>query len=222
MCILIVKTPTGVLTNDMLKACHESNNDGGGFSYVDDEGNVVVRKGFFQFDQFLEAYRPIEEQFGPKGPMLVHFRISTGGTKTADNCHPFAFKHGAFAHNGVFFSPPGVKSDTHMLIEKIGDNLSKTSVRLHKKAIEEAFGSFNKCAILYPDRTFEIINEQAGEWKEGNWFSNTHWRWRTGGGGVVNRYRADGLRVPQGAYNPLAQQGGGYYGHPGWDYENGD
>jgi hypothetical protein len=224
MCILIVKTPEGKLSDDELKACHENNRDGGGFSFVDDSNKVVVQKGFFDFDKFLEAYRPIEAQFGPKGPMLVHFRISTGGTRTSDNCHPFLFKHGAFAHNGVFFSPPADdgRSDTNMLVAKIGNNLSKKMVQLHKKAIEDAFGSYNKAAILYPDRTYEIFNEKQGDWKDGVWFSNTHWKWRMGGNtsyyGATTRYRADGLRVADSVMGDSRHPYGvGYSGPVGWE-----
>jgi predicted glutamine amidotransferase len=196
MCVAILKTPAGVLSDAVLRACFENNQDGAGFAFVDADGKLIVNKGYFQFQQFLDAYRPVEEKVHELGPMLVHFRISTGGTKTEDNCHPFLFKHGALIHNGHFFSAIDNRSDTHLLVDKIGDNLSLDSVRLHKKAIEDAFTAHNKVVILYPNRQYEIINEDKGTWDNGVWFSNTYWKYRMNGGGsgttVVRDFRVVG------------------------------
>lgn len=214
MCVAILKKPEGVLTTAVLRACFEHNQDGAGFAYVDEAGKLCVNKGYFDFEQFLDVYRPIEERVGGLGPMMVHFRISTGGTKTADNCHPFIFPGGAFMHNGFFFAPPADKSDTNMLVERIGPNLTYASVALHKKAIEAAFTASNKAVTLYPDRSYHIINENAGQWIDHVWFSNVYWRSRMTMGGVMQR-RADGMRVPHGACTPLTAAEAAWQGRRG-------
>jgi predicted glutamine amidotransferase len=208
MCVAILKTETGVLTDPVLQACFDNNRDGAGFAYVNEEGQLMVEKGYFEFQKFLDAYRPVEERVQGLGPMLVHFRISTGGTKTEDNCHPFLFKHGALIHNGHFFSAIDNRSDTHLLVDRIGEQLSRGAVQMHKKTLETVFGKGNKVAILYPDRSYEIINEEEGKWEDGVWFSNTYWRYRmTGGGGAY--------RVPdvyQGSAADMCYRERGFYG----------
>jgi predicted glutamine amidotransferase len=201
MCVAILRTPAGKLSDAVLKACFENNSHGAGFAFAA-KGKVAVRKGYFTFDDFLTAFRPVEEEMGDKGPMLVHFRISTGGTKTALNCHPFLFKHGALIHNGHFFSVSGDESDTNTLVKAIGDDLTRTGVRLHKEALEKSFGKGNKVALLYNDASYEIINESEGHWIDGNWFSNDYWKYRLEGPRTVNgmpNRRLDGLRIPDSA-----------------------
>jgi hypothetical protein len=192
MCVAIVKTPNHPLTDAVLRACFEANDHGAGFAYVGQGNKLIVEKGYFTFGEFLAAYRPIEEQVQADTPMLVHFRISTGGTRTKDNCHPFLFKHGALIHNGHFFPAVGDRSDTNVLTERVGPNLTREAVQMHKKALEEAFGLGNKVAILYPDKSYEIINEGRGGWIDGNWFSNDFWKYR------MNRpaYTPYGQRIP--------------------------
>jgi hypothetical protein len=229
MCVAIVSKPGAKLSDAVLQACFENNRDGAGFAYVNESGKVAVEKGFFDFGEFLAAFRPVEERVKPTGPMLVHFRISTGGGRTKENCHPYLFKHGALIHNGFFFPAVGEESDTRMLTRVVGDKLAKGPVRIHKAALEQAFGQHNKVAVLYADRSVEILNEKTGEWIEDNWFSNTFWKWRMGGGTPrpaahgaacgVPTHRADGVRIPTAARRALTAADQQWHGGmSGYDY----
>lgn len=178
MCVLIVKKSDGKVTDAQLAACFAANHQGAGFSWVEPGGRVAIHKGFFSFKEFIEAYRKQEAIVGDTSPFLIHFRISTGGGVNTENCHPFRTPHGAMAHNGVLFSVNGPKSDTHVFSERIGPKLSKEGILLHKKALEESIGSGNKIAVLFHDKTYEILNEKQGTWIDGTWFSNCHWQSR--------------------------------------------
>lgn len=177
MCVAIVKKPEGKITDAVLAACYKANDDGAGFAFIEN-GKVEVDKGYFNFDAFLAKYREVEARVGDKAPMLIHFRISTGGTKTADNCHPFAYEHGALMHNGYLFAVYGEESDTNKFTKRLGKNFSKEGVKLHKPVIEKLIGQGNKLAMLFPDGSYEIVNEEQGSWIDNVWFSNCFWKSR--------------------------------------------
>lgn len=176
MCIAIVKKPGGVITDEQLQQCHLSNSDGAGFAYVKGDGEVVVEKGFFDPQKMIEAVRAAEKIAEAEGsPMLIHFRISTGGKVDADNCHPFAYDHGAGIHNGWFFPATSDKSDTREFFEEAGPVFSKENVERNAKGLDTAFGG-NKVAFLFKDKTFHIVNESSGQWHDGVWYSNSSWK----------------------------------------------
>jgi predicted glutamine amidotransferase len=177
MCVAIVKKPNGKITDEVLAACYKANDDGAGFAYYEG-GKVVVDKGYFDFDKFLEAFRAAEARVGDKSNMLIHFRISTGGTKTALNCHPFEYDHGALIHNGYLFAVYGEKSDTNLFTERLGKNFTKEGVAQHKAAMEKLIGQGNKLAMLFKDGEYAIINEEQGSWIDNVWFSNCFWKSR--------------------------------------------
>lgn len=191
MCIAIVKPIGTTISDEHLRNSAASNRDGGGYAFVEADGKMLVRKGYFNVDKFIEDYRADEERLGATSPALIHFRISTGGGVSVDNCHPFLFKHGALIHNGWFFSGYGDKSDTRLLMEDIGEHLTKARVESNKKELGEHFGMNNKVAILFRDRTVSIINEERGTWEEGVWYSNTTFR-----RSVMSTYYGAGARRP--------------------------
>lgn len=179
MCVAIVKKPEGKITDEVLDACYRANSDGAGFAWVED-GKVMVDKGYFDFNRFLEEYRKVEARVGSKSNMFLHFRISTGGTKTQENCHPFMYEHGALMHNGYLFAVYGDESDTNLFTKRLGKNFSKEGVVMHKPALEKIIGQGNKLAMLFADGSYNIVNEDQGSWIDGVWFSNCYWKTRIG------------------------------------------
>lgn len=175
MCIAILKPIGANITDEELNNSFNSNRQGGGYSFVGKKGRMVVRKGFFDFVSFLEAYRADEKRWGENSPALIHFRIATGSKVNEENCHPFEFKHGTFIHNGWFFSSTLEKSDTNIFVEKVGDWLTKDRAVAHKEELGKHFG-YNKVVILYRDRTALILNESSGQWHNGVWYSNGGFR----------------------------------------------
>lgn len=90
MCIAIAK-PIGAKCPSLetLRNCWDSNDDGAGFAF-NDNGVVVIRKGFMTWDAFESAWLKYNKKydFTNKG-VLIHFRISTSMSVTPENTHPF-------------------------------------------------------------------------------------------------------------------------------------
>lgn len=175
MCIAILKPIGAEITDEEIRNCAYSNAQGGGYAFVGRKNRMWIRKGFFDVNKFIEAYREDERKFGHTSPALLHFRIATGSKVNEENCHPFAFKHGALIHNGWFFPSTHEKSDTRILTERVGDWLTKERAIAHKEELSKYFGH-NKVVLLYRDKTAVIFNEKAGTWHNGVWFSNTGFR----------------------------------------------
>ena len=175
MCIAILKPIGANITDDEIRNCARANREGGGYAFVGKKGKMWVRKGFFDVEKFIEAYREDEKKFGQTSPALLHFRIATGSKVNEDNCHPFVFKHGALIHNGWFFPSTQEKSDTRLLTERIGDWLTRDRAIKHREELSKYFGH-NKVVLLYRDKTAVILNEDAGTWHNGVWFSNGGFR----------------------------------------------
>lgn len=175
MCIAIAKKITGTITDEAMKNSFAKNPHGAGFAYVNPEGKVVVRKGWFTLDDFVAAYRKAEAEFGKDSPFLLHFRWATCGPKNAENCHPFTYEHGAMMHNGHFFTSYGEKSDSREFAEEMGFYFTKENMVQRMAAIEDAVGH-NKIVTLFADKTFGIVNEKAGYWEDDVWYSNDCFR----------------------------------------------
>ena len=176
MCIAIYKPADKQLTKRAAKNSFENNRDGAGFAYVTDDGKIVIEKGFFRFRRFWKSFRIAQDKAA-----LVHFRIKTEGSVCADNCHPFQVNNGlVMAHNGclpVTVPKDDDRSDTRVFvedwirprIEKWPDFLDDEVIRI---MIEDFIGKGNKLVFLRNDGEYLIINESAGWWDEGIWYSN--------------------------------------------------
>lgn len=85
MCIIVYKPKGASLpSKKTLKQCFNNNADGAGFMLAKN-GEVLINKGFFKFDDFYKKLTAIKEDV----PMVLHFRITTQGGVRADCCHPY-------------------------------------------------------------------------------------------------------------------------------------
>ena len=176
MCIIIYKKENAILPSyEILKKCFANNNDGAGFCYVNENNNIKMEKGFFNFKKFYERLLEVQNN----KHLLIHMRISTGGMNDKRNCHPYRINNNLFlAHNGVLpelLSKANlVFSDTYIYSEilkifkiKISDFKSE----YFKYLFEKAIGNNNKLVFFSKQKAI-ILNEKLGEWKDGVWFSN--------------------------------------------------
>lgn len=173
MCIAVLKPPKIEIDEKTLNLCWIHNSDGAGFAYVRNK-RVEISKGHMTLQAFKEAYLATFAR-NKNSPFLIHFRIRTDGARNEENTHPFELAcGGALIHNGVI-SGTGAKdqgaSDTALFVQKYGKVLTFDNISAHKKAIESAVG-WNKLVTLYPDKSYQIINEVAGYWHDGAWYSN--------------------------------------------------
>ena len=177
MCIAIVIPEGATVNKDYLHNGWCANSDGGGFAYVR-KGKVKIVKSLMKWKTWEDAYYTAREA-NPDSPFLVHFRIRSAGSNTADNTHPYALKTGAVVHNGTltgsgadWYRGP---SDTAKFVEKFGEHLTYDNVLSKKLAMEAAIG-YNKLAFLFNNGKFVIVNEDAGHWDDGVWYSNGSFR----------------------------------------------
>lgn len=192
MCIAIVTTPGHSVTNEALFKGWTANKDGGGFAYVKD-GQVQIQKGFMNYNDFQRAYRAAADQYSDTSHFLVHMRIGTSGGKTPKNTHPFRVRGGAMIHNGIMFTPSGMragtsadsKSDTRVFAEALHNILVLEDVKRASEDIYRAIGGGNKIAFLYDSNEYVIVGEDRGFWADGIWYSN-------GGCGIyASRHQGD-------------------------------
>lgn len=179
MCQAIVKPQAMRANKDMLRKAWIANADGAGFAFLEpNDGKVYFQKGFFKFKKFWKAYVKHE-----KKDVLIHFRFATHGDETQDNCHPFVVGTNAvMAHNGIFagFAPEPKRSDTKIFVEDFLAPIIKDSGLTPSAFItqpgmlpilEKLIGTYNKVAFL-TEKGFTILNEKAGEWVDGVWYSS--------------------------------------------------
>jgi predicted glutamine amidotransferase len=200
MCV-IAYSPKGIqISKEKLENCWSGNDDGAGIMYSVD-GQIIVKKEMKDFEKFYEYYQEALEQ---DTNVVMHFRISTSGGINELNCHPFRVHKGLwFCHNGMLSVeiPRDSKiNDTQIFNEKYLKHLPSDFIKNDSilGLIETAIGSYNKFVFLDSDGNVAIVNEKAGNWNEGSWFSNYSYN--------TTMYRSNYYR---GGYN-------GYNGHNGY------
>lgn len=174
-----------------LKRGMDSNGDGSGFMYKRDGGNtVVVRKGFFKFDELMAALNSAELKDSDE--LVVHHRIGTSGLVSAENTHPFIISHvhdtivqtdakvnlPCLVHNGMFSELEKHErinpnfSDTYAFARYIMTNaidLYTLETDLFKKALRPVIGG-SKICVVYPHRDLIML----GDFVEDNGYFHSH------------------------------------------------
>lgn len=180
MCIAILNTKGTTLKKDLLRNCWENNGDGAGMLYIDNEDNLCVIKEMSNFNNFYNNYIDVKRKYGRKN-IVLHFRISTHGKVNETNCHPFITNDEVgFVHNGMIWDVPTSPdySDTYMFNETILKSF-KSGFETNEvilDMLELYIGSGSKLVFLNKDDEYSIVNEKAGHWFLGCWFSNTSYQ----------------------------------------------
>lgn len=193
MCIIVAIPQGKQVSKSTLQRCWNNNPHGAGFMFTD--GNkIVIHKEMTSFKRYFKEYIHSKEQY-PQSSFVCHFRISTHGKINEDNCHPFLVNSKlGFCHNGIVRNAPVSNdySDTVMFNETILKNLpSDFHNNLAIMAlIQEYIGSGSKLCFLTHDNQLKFVNEKAGYWDNGVWYSNGGYRehnyWDAGGTRVTN------------------------------------
>lgn len=198
MCILMC-VPEGKvnkISEDIIDNCFEMNSDGIGYAFYNTNGKLNL-KTFMDLDDFKGSWEEDLDNM-QKRPVLLHFRATSKGETSPDNCHPFKIDGDCvFGHNGTIIKvrndPQGKKSDTRMFNQDVLTTLPKgwTSSGGIREMIEEYIGA-SKIAVLDRFDQFTIYNEEKGHWADGIWWSNDHYtgKWSRNNYGVaVKKYK---------------------------------
>jgi predicted glutamine amidotransferase len=189
MCVIIHKPANEILTCDIIEKCYDSNADGFGVSWYDKHGIMHTRKGVWGLKTIVRTLSRLQHR-----ELVCHFRWSTHGTISKDNCHPFMVANGdaLLFHNGIL--PDDIscevrgtnahKSDTRILAELIGDMLLDELVGFLPE-LESWHGEKNRLLAMLPNG--DVL--KTGEWKEkhGCWFSNLNWETSWYGSRIIGR-----------------------------------
>lgn len=171
MCVIIIREAGKKIDSDILRDCAKANPDGVGFAWPS-HGKVKIAKGLWKLRQIVE----FEKQTRHK-QTLIHFRWTTHGGTSRENCHPFAVGGGgAMCHNGILpLSPKNpAHSDTRDFAAGLRD-WSQDDIRETASAIENWHGQSNRLAFLYPDAS--VITTGSWDNYDGHRFSNLNWLW---------------------------------------------
>ena len=206
MCVIIYNKPGELIDQETIEKCARQNSDGMGL-VLPVEGKLHVYKEMTDVEKFYDEYVALRLAY-PEEKIVLHFRMSTQGALSLDNAHPFLINENlAFVHNGVVsgMGTDGEKSDTVIYNENV---LQKLPADFYKgktiMTLLEFFTGSNKFVFLDSEGYHRIVNEEAGEYdQQGNWFSNTHWKYR----GAV--YGAYGSSYGYGGYGGYGE-GRGY------------
>lgn len=177
MCIIWIKNKgLDLPTKEVIETMCENNPHGNGFCYAEN-GKVIIKKGFMDFESFYEALVRIPNI---KDINLVgHCRITTHGSTSKGNCHPFPLSNNiedlkkseintdvAIIHNGVIRSIEADKkndlSDTMTYIKDrlynryVNNNIFMDS-KFELEEIQKEIGS--KMVIMKSDGNYHIIGD---------------------------------------------------------------
>jgi predicted glutamine amidotransferase len=180
MCIIAIQ-PMGVkIKENILKNCWDANNDGAGIMYVEN-GKVIVNREMHSFSDFMKLKRNADKL---NTNIVIHFRIATSGGINERNCHPFKVNNDVyFCHNGILdIEVPNNSNinDTQIFNNAFMKGLPNDFVKntAIMQLLEYSIGNRNKFVFLDSNGQFYILNENAGRWDSGAWFSNDSYKTR--------------------------------------------
>lgn len=191
MCIAIYLPKGKILSKDTLLKCNDSNPDGFGFAFFDNDKrlNILKEVDETKIEKHIKRFMYFRNKFIDK-PFLVHFRIATHGKIIKECCHPFVVnKNLVFCHNGILSNEFGATkdgnfSDTMLFNKNILQELDKKDLEymlkgknlVLKRLLEGYIGNGNKMIFLDKNDNYCILNERLGVWDNGIWYSNTSYK----------------------------------------------
>ena len=182
MCLIIKATNPKTVSQSDLKEAYTTNSDGFGIMFVDNNKIVsdkIKPNNFDQVKQLFNKYKNINKPIG------IHFRFCTNGLTNIENAHPFKITKNIYLmHNGPKLPIPIIDnnmSDTHQFIKYyLKPILLNKPALIYDNKFQENLAEFiGNDKILFLDseqNKFVIINEQEGNYKNDNWYSNTYWK----------------------------------------------
>lgn len=185
MCLLTLIPPTITLDYDRAKRAALSNPDGFGFAIH--AGTAIIKDHDMDFDKLWVRWSELTKIYN-NNASLFHWRISTHGTTSVDNCHPFDVgdsNNVVLGHNGMLpITMPinDTRSDTKLfaqfVLPSLGGAVALDNPSVFKNIEEWATGS--KLVVLSADPKTEfdwyILNETAGHWAHDMWWSNASYK----------------------------------------------
>lgn len=177
MCIIVAKAKgASMCEREILRTCFTNNANGAGIMW-NQERKVHIRKGFMDWESFNAFFKELSTQISLKDTGVVcHFRITTHGKTSPQNCHPFPISNRirdlkklsmttdvGVMHNGIIpIKTIHNLSDTQTYILKRLYNIKKAHPRFleSKRIMSQIEGEISsKMAFLTSDGSLYTIGE---------------------------------------------------------------
>lgn len=175
MC-LIAYSPKGTMVDrSILAYAYNQNPDGIGIMSASGIEKFMGKKALKRARRYLETFLVPDET-----PYAIHFRWATHGDIKMTNTHPYESPAGThwIMHNGVLGitanESTADESDTAVYVRKFLDAAPGFDDKQFWDAVAKHIGWGNKFCVMDANGEFRICNDDAGEWIEGIWFSNTY------------------------------------------------
>lgn len=188
MCIIAALPEINNIKEDVdykhLEYAWDSNPHGSGYSYVEnigsDNAKVVVRKGWFQFKQFIKAFHN-DRYDNPDSKFLIHFRYATRGGINKKNCHPFFVIENkiSMVHNGTITGIGDSTQSDSLVFSKIMKSLYEDNIPLNSTAVSFLISKYidkSKVVLLTDKNEFIFYNKNKGIQEKEIWFSNDYYK----------------------------------------------
>ena len=221
MCLIILANDLKSLSYSDLETAYKRNSDGFGVMYINKENKFVsdkfVPKNFTEVKNFFNVHK------SQTNKMAIHFRFTTEGKTNKKNCHPFiSYKSDnriiGMMHNGARLPIPLIHpncSDTwhfnqHYLKSVLANNPNAILKEEYQKELGNHIGNDKMVFLDSQTSKFIIINEDEGNYKGSNWYSNTYWKdtplsinWDSNWDNDLNAYGYRGHHLLE---NPVSSQ----------------
>jgi len=175
MCLIAYSPQGTMIDRSILAYAHNQNPDGIGIMSKAGIQKFLGHKALKRARRYMEAYIAPE-----KIPYAIHFRWATHGEVGVANTHPYVSpeKTHAVMHNGVISLTTAesskAESDTAVFVRKYMDSIQPYDDAAYWRGIETKITWGSKLCIMNFEGAFKLCNENAGEWINGIWFSNTY------------------------------------------------
>lgn len=184
MCIITIK-PRGKKLQDkkVLENCFDNNRDGAGYMFVNDNNEVVIRKGYMDFKKFYDNLINDYNKYGLDNKNLVmHFRIGTSGRSKLGCTHPFPITDDykqleltetktniGICHNGIISAMndrKGLHSDTQLYIAHVITPM----IRLHKNAYK--YEDIHKSILMTTQSKWSMLDTDDNVYTIGDFIND--------------------------------------------------
>ena len=186
MCLIILANDISSVSLKDMETAYERNSQGFGVMYLNKKKEFIsdkfVPKDFTEVKNFFNLHKEQTDR------MAIHFRLTTEGATNKKNCHPFiSYKSDnriiGLMHNGARLPVKLTHkkcSDTwhynqYILKPVFSKNPNKVLETKFKTELEKHIVSDKMVFLDSKSQKFIIINENLGNYKGANWFSNDYW-----------------------------------------------
>lgn len=182
MCIIVYNPAGKTLDKSAMRLAYDNNPHGFGVMWNEDH-DVFSLKALGNFNDIWQLLKHLQGY-----PYALHFRWMTQGEIKEEQCHPFEIlsqeEHGMnlqMMHNGTIFGlkKPADESDTavfakHLTQAYLTRHMNLPNLFSNMHGMIPSIGTFNKFVFMADGNRVEIVNEQAGDWQDNVWYSNTY------------------------------------------------